>query len=179
VKEQMRRIFGKFDEYRTVWETATQCVSELDALMSMTMWSVTGDGDGPMCRPEFVEPTEGVEPFLHLHNARHPAIAGSVSSGSFIPNDTFLGKDAEASGTAAAVTAPCVLITGPNMGGKSTMLRQTCCCVLLAQMVRRPWRSRVVACSPLCDVSPCFPFFFLFRAWNPSRDASCRRHKLV
>ena len=137
VKEQMRLVFAKFDKYRSVWSVASDCIANVDAILAMARWSAQGDGQGAMCRPVFVEPSDDVKPFLHLHNARHPGIANTFTSGSFIPNDTFLGQDpaAEAGSAAAAVTAPCVLITGPNMGGKSTMLRQTCCSVILAQMV--------------------------------------------
>merc|ERR1712137_241138 len=44
---------------------------------------------------------------------------------SFVPNDTFLN---------AAETANIVVVTGPNMGGKSTVLRQTCIAVIMAQL---------------------------------------------
>ena len=60
---------------------------------------------------------------------RHPAAGGAaaLSSGSFIANDVSLGDD----------QPPFMLLTGPNMGGKSTMLRQVgmlghpCCCFSL------------------------------------------------
>ena len=54
---------------------------------------------------------------------RHPA-GLSVSGGSFVPNDIHLG------GTHANF----VLLTGPNMGGKSTLLRQVCQATVLAQL---------------------------------------------
>ena len=45
---------------------------------------------------------------------RHPAAAAGADSGSFVPNDVCLG----------ASQPPFILLTGPNMGGKSTLLRQ-------------------------------------------------------
>lgn len=73
-----------------------------------------------------------------------------------IPNDLFMGRPQAAAGdassadagagagmaedgidgygAAAAPGAPCVLVTGPNMGGKSTLLRQACLSVILAQL---------------------------------------------
>ena len=141
VKEQMRMIFAKFDKHRASWSAVCSSIMELDALMAVTVWSIAGDGNGPMCRPQFVEPAAGVQPLLHVRSGRHPGIASTFTTGSFIPNDTLLGPDADADDDAAKSTAPCALITGPNMGGKSTILRQTCCCVILAQMVRAAART--------------------------------------
>ena len=62
---------------------------------------------------------------------RHP---GVVSTGvRFVPNDTIIGKryDLEDSDQENANT---LLISGPNMGGKSTLLRQTCIAVIMAQI---------------------------------------------
>jgi DNA mismatch repair ATPase MutS len=91
-------------------------------------------------------------PFLHLTQARHPALAGVASTAAaaavsasaagasgYIPNDTYLGNDPNISdgeeGHGSSKNGPaCMLLTGPNMGGKSTLLRQTCIAVILAQM---------------------------------------------
>lgn len=55
---------------------------------------------------------------------RHPAGLGSSSCGSFVPNDIELGGSAPGF----------ILLTGPNMGGKSTLLRQVCLAAVLAQV---------------------------------------------
>ena len=61
-------------------------------------------------------------PQLELKEAFHPCVATSGFTKHFIPNDVSL-------------TDPrFLLVTGPNMGGKSTLLRQTCVAVILAQM---------------------------------------------
>lgn len=62
--------------------------------------------------------TEGTE--LQLKNARHPVVERTVES--FTPN------------TITLTDTPLWLLTGPNMAGKSTILRQTAICVILAQM---------------------------------------------
>merc|ERR1712113_722854 len=71
---------------------------------------------------------------LEIRDCRHPCIdethlntMGQQSGAStFIPNDTVLGcKENKAN---------FVIVTGPNMGGKSTLLRQTCLAVILAQI---------------------------------------------
>jgi len=54
---------------------------------------------------------------------RHPCIS-NLHSTEFIPNDTFLGGE----------YPRIILLTGPNMGGKSTLLRQNCIAVIMAQV---------------------------------------------
>ncbi len=66
------------------------------------------------CRPEFVESTQ-----IEIESGRHPVVEREVDS--FIANDARL-----------AATRRMLLITGPNMGGKSTYMRQTALIVLLA-----------------------------------------------
>lgn len=61
---------------------------------------------------------------LELTDARHPVIEAMLPAGSFVPNDCRLDPDAE----------QLVLITGPNMAGKSTYMRQVAQIVLLAQI---------------------------------------------
>lgn len=60
---------------------------------------------------------------FEVDNSYHPCMQ---MSGDFIPNGLTLG------GTAAA---PLALLTGPNMGGKSTLMRQVGLLVIMAQMV--------------------------------------------
>lgn len=69
---------------------------------------------------------------LHIAGGRHPVVEAHLPSGAFVPN----GIDLEAalgSGSDPAQTS-FALITGPNMAGKSTFLRQTALIVLMAQM---------------------------------------------
>lgn len=66
------------------------------------------------------------DPVIEIRDGRHPVVAAASPRGSFIPND--LDLSATDNGTA------CALITGPNMAGKSTYLRQNALIVILAQM---------------------------------------------
>lgn len=59
---------------------------------------------------------------LEITKGRHPIVEKYLPTGQFVPNDTFLVKK------------PFALITGPNMAGKSTYLRQNALIVLLAQI---------------------------------------------
>ncbi len=81
-------------------------------------------------------------PVLQLTQGRHPCVVRSATAGDkeFVANDVTLGGDSTpatgggvAQGDAAAVPT-CVLLTGPNMGGKSTLLRQTCMAAIVAHL---------------------------------------------
>jgi DNA mismatch repair protein MutS len=74
-------------------------------------------------RRGWVRPTITRQPTLTVRAGRHPVVE-AVAGGGFVPNDTRLDPDAE----------QVLLITGPNMGGKSTYLRQVALVTLLAQM---------------------------------------------
>ncbi len=61
---------------------------------------------------------------IHIIEGRHPVIERSLPSGKFVPNDIHLDQQSN----------EMLIITGPNMAGKSTVLRQTALIVLMAQM---------------------------------------------
>jgi DNA mismatch repair protein MutS len=74
-------------------------------------------------RRNYCLPKVGHGDEIAIVEGRHPVVE-SLSSEPFIPNDVFMDNRAER----------LLIITGPNMGGKSTYLRQTALIVLLAQM---------------------------------------------
>ena len=71
------------------------------------------------CRPEI---TLGNE--IHITDGRHPVVEQMLKDSLFVPNDTHLG----------AADNQVSIITGPNMAGKSTYMRQVALIVLMAQM---------------------------------------------
>ncbi|HJT34710.1 MAG TPA: DNA mismatch repair protein MutS [Pirellulales bacterium] len=75
--------------------------------------------DRGYCRPTVVE-----EPLLKVVDGRHPVLDVRLPEGTFVPNDVTAGPD---EGTM-------LLITGPNMAGKSTYIRQVALMTLMAQM---------------------------------------------
>jgi DNA mismatch repair protein MutS len=83
----------------------------------LTGWAELAAGLG-WTRPEVVAPGAGV----HIVEGRHPVVERALGE-SFVPNDCDLDREG----------AQIVLLTGPNMGGKSTYLRQVALIVLLAQ----------------------------------------------
>lgn len=60
--------------------------------------------------------------FIDIKDGKHPCI----SSDNFIPNDTLIAKDQSSS---------VIILTGPNMGGKSTLMRQIGLLTIMAQIV--------------------------------------------
>ncbi|KAJ3035450.1 DNA mismatch repair protein msh6 [Rhizophlyctis rosea] len=117
LREIKTRLCQKFDEDYEDWLQLIKAVAEIDCLMSLGC--CRRDLGEPLCRPEFVE---GDVPTFEVVEMRHPQRAGTT----FIPNDTYLGGE--------GLKPNVILLTGPNMGGKSTLLRQTCIAVIMAQL---------------------------------------------
>ncbi|MEZ0182761.1 DNA mismatch repair protein MutS [Flavobacterium oncorhynchi] len=91
-------------------------VAQLDCLCSFTQLAV----ENQYVCPEIDETFE-----LDIKNGRHPVIEKQLPVGTpYIANDVFLDRE----------TQQIIMITGPNMSGKSAILRQTALIVLLAQM---------------------------------------------
>ncbi len=89
-------------------------LAELDAYCSLAQAA----GERGYVRPTFVD-----ESVIEIVDGRHPVMEPLLGS-SFVPNDLRIAADA----------SRFILLTGPNMGGKSTYLRQTALLVVLAQI---------------------------------------------
>ncbi|RMX02582.1 DNA mismatch repair protein MutS [Corticibacter populi] len=92
-------------------------LAELDALSTLAERSITLG----WCQPQFV-----IEPCIDIEQGRHPVVEARLAEtvqASFIANDTRMGGRTRMQ-----------VITGPNMGGKSTYMRQVALIVLLASM---------------------------------------------
>ncbi len=122
IVEIERRLFAELRaaiaaEARRIRQTAL-ALAEIDVLASFASQAANCD----YCRPCFDDSTD-----IEIVDGRHPVIEQQDLSGvadRFVPNDLYLN------GTTHAV----LVITGPNMGGKSTYLRQVALIVLMAQM---------------------------------------------
>ncbi len=90
-------------------------LATLDALLSLAEAAV---------RYGYVRPVLDAGERLVLRDARHPVVERFLPSGAFVPNDTDLSTDEN----------QLVILTGPNMAGKSTYLRQVAVAVLMAQI---------------------------------------------
>ena len=98
---------------RRLLDTA-RALAELDVLTSLAEASALND----YIRPEVVN-----EDTLDIHEGRHPVVEQTLSGDRFIPNDIIYENNERVR-----------VITGPNMSGKSTYLRQAALIVLMAQM---------------------------------------------
>ena len=85
----------------------------------------------------FVRPRWVDEPVVRLRAARHPVVEQMLPAGSFVPNDVALTGNPESAqadaGQELVDEAQVLIVTGPNMAGKSTLMRQVALAVILAQ----------------------------------------------
>ncbi len=116
-----RRLFAELrstiaGEARRIRQTAL-ALAEIDVLAALAQIAALRN----YCRPTFDDSTD-----LEIVAARHPVIEQlELGSGErFVPNDLYLNS----------TTHTIMVLTGPNMGGKSTYLRQTALITILAQM---------------------------------------------
>lgn len=114
LKDLSRRIFEKFSSHYEQWEGCVKLVAILDILSSLAHYAKEQPST---CIPEIVQ---SEQPILLIDDGRHPCM-----SDSFIPNGITLGEGA------AALS----LLTGPNMGGKSTLMRQMGLLAIMVQIV--------------------------------------------
>jgi DNA mismatch repair protein MutS len=131
IVEIERRLFTELRtaiaaEARRIRQTSL-ALAEVDVLASLAFIAQNRG----YCRPQFTEtPTEksaSAADELEIIEGRHPVLEQLELTGSndrFVPNDLYLNSGSHS----------ILLITGPNMGGKSTYLRQTALMVLMAQM---------------------------------------------
>ena len=93
-----------------------QILAKLDCLFAFAELALTNN----YCKPELSDSS-----VLNLKSARHPVIEQQLPKGEkYISNDLYLDQEAQ----------QIIILTGPNMSGKSAILRQTALCVLLAQI---------------------------------------------
>ena len=116
-------VFSYFYKHHAVWDRFIEGLAQIDCLCSLSLTSFLADG--VMCRPEIHPPNQKV--FMEVRDMRHPCV--SASKANFVSNDILLG-DVEKDDCNRNV----MILTGPNMGGKSTILRQACIAAIIAQL---------------------------------------------
>ena len=92
-----------------------KAIGSLDALMSLSRVAL---------EKKWVKPEVSDDRTLSVYGGRHPVVESMLPAGKFVENDGLLDSDKN----------QLVVLTGPNMAGKSTYIRQTAHIVLLAQM---------------------------------------------
>ncbi|HQS01732.1 MAG: DNA mismatch repair protein MutS [Halothiobacillus sp. 24-54-40] len=106
-------LLGTLAQHQAALRRLAQAIAQIDGLQSLSFIAE---------RHRWVAPELSLEPGIDIEAGRHPIIE-SLSRAPFTPNDTRLTPARQL-----------LLITGPNMGGKSTYMRQTALIVLLAHI---------------------------------------------
>jgi DNA mismatch repair protein MutS len=75
-------------------------------------------------RNNYIKPVIDNSYGINLKSCRHPVVEQILPHGKFIPNDVYLDGD----------EVKLIILTGPNMAGKSTFIRQVALCIILAQI---------------------------------------------
>jgi DNA mismatch repair protein MutS len=95
--------------------TAAQVIGQLDVLSTLAEVAV---------QRQFVRPQLDTGNQIEIQGGRHPTLEAMMDRGAYVPNDASLDSDG----------AQIIILTGPNMAGKSSWLRQTALIVVLAQV---------------------------------------------
>lgn len=111
IYDQVRETL--IDNISRINKTA-ETIGKLDALMSLSYASI----EHHMVRPKF-----NTESKIGIHSSRHPVVENIIGEENFVPNDITVGDDSRIQ-----------IITGPNMGGKSTYMRQAAILMIMAHM---------------------------------------------
>ena len=109
------KIRDKIEENAKRLQIAANIIAKIDVLTSLA----TVANDMNYCKPE-VDNSD----IIDIKDGRHPVVEKILSSGEFVPNDAYLNSN----------TNRLNIITGPNMAGKSTYMRQVALITLMAQI---------------------------------------------
>ncbi|EHK2348015.1 DNA mismatch repair protein MutS [Clostridium perfringens] len=96
-------------------KTTAKIIAELDCISNLAFVALEND---------FIKPEINEDGETKIENGRHPVVEKVIPKGEFIPNDTIINKDDN----------QLLIITGPNMAGKSTYMRQVAIITLMCQI---------------------------------------------
>ena len=113
--ELFSQIRQTLQEKTPVIQETSAAVARLDALVSFAHVS---DQNG------YIRPQVDEGDVIRIERGRHPVIEQTIRDGLFVSNDTYIDRS----------EASMLIITGPNMSGKSTYMRQTALIVLMSQI---------------------------------------------
>ncbi len=109
-------LVGRLSEYTEQIQQTSANIARLDCLLSFALTAREN---------RYVRPVVDTSEVLDIKGGRHPVIEQQLPPGeSYVANDTYLSCDGQ----------QIMIITGPNMAGKSALLRQTALIALMAQM---------------------------------------------
>ena len=113
--EQYRQIIDYISGFIIPIKETASSLGFLDVISSFAEVSVKNG---------YTQPDIDVSDIIEIKNGRHPVVESLLKSELFVPNDTFLNTSSDRM----------AVITGPNMAGKSTYMRQVALIVLMAQI---------------------------------------------
>ena len=96
-------------------QSLAKMIANIDALNTLSQVALTNN---------YVRPIINNENMINIKNGRHPVIEKKLNENEFIANDTNIGEDDNI----------IQIVTGPNMAGKSTYMRQMAIIIIMAQM---------------------------------------------
>ena len=101
-------------EYNRIQLTA-MALASTDVICSLASVAINNN----YCRPDMIDGTS-----IKITDGRHPVVEVMLEDSPFVPNDTYMNCEGDR----------CAIITGPNMAGKSTYMRQVAVICLMAQV---------------------------------------------
>lgn len=114
------KIFNQIREFLLENVTAMQKTSRQIAVLDSLLSLATVACERNYCKPQVSANINAIE----IVNGRHPVVEALIKNDDFVPNDTYLDNN----------DARTMIITGPNMAGKSTYMRQVALITLMAHI---------------------------------------------
>ena len=112
-EEAYRRVCAQVAESASPVARAAAAIAQVDVFSGLAQTAVDNG---------YVRPAVDEGPVIRIRDGRHPVVERVLASGDYVPNDVELSGDARV-----------LVLTGPNMAGKSTYIRQVALITLLAQ----------------------------------------------
>ena len=113
-EEVYRRVCGQVAESAAVIMRSSYAIAQVDVFAGLAQAAVDNG---------YVRPVVDEGPEIRVRDGRHPVVERVLPTGRYVPNDVELSDEARV-----------LVITGPNMAGKSTYIRQVALITLLAQV---------------------------------------------
>ena len=114
-KSLFRQVCGQISESGAGISRLAAGIAQLDVFVSLAEVAV---------RNGYVRPHLDLSNVIDIKEGRHPVVEGVLAQGGYVPNDVYLSND----------DARIIVLTGPNMAGKSTFIRQAAIITLMAQI---------------------------------------------
>ncbi len=113
-EEVYRRVCAQVAESASVIARSSSAIAQVDVFTGLAQAAIDNG---------YVRPVVDDGPVIRVRDGRHPVVERVLPAGGYVPNDVELSNEARV-----------LVITGPNMAGKSTFIRQVALITLLAQV---------------------------------------------